>query len=85
MAVYWIDKSFHRRVIQGQDIFAAIALGAKAVFIRRAYLYGIMANEERGVEKAIKILRKEFLNTMVLTGNRSLDEVRACGAIMRAI
>ncbi len=75
----YIDGS----VMSGQDIYAAIALGAKAVFIGRAYLYGIMANGERGVEKAIEILRKEFVNTMALTGNRTLDEVRACGAIMR--
>jgi len=75
----YIDGS----VMSGQDIYAAIALGAKAVFIGRAYLYGIMANGESGVEKTIEILRKEFVNTMALTGNRTLDEVRACGAIMR--
>ncbi len=75
----YIDGS----VMSGQDIYAAIALGAKAVLIGRAYLYGIMANGERGVEKVIEILRKEFVNTMALTGNRTLDEVRACGAIMR--
>ena len=36
-------------VLSGQDVYAAIALGAKAVMIGRSYLYGIMAGGELGV------------------------------------
>jgi isopentenyl diphosphate isomerase/L-lactate dehydrogenase-like FMN-dependent dehydrogenase len=74
----FIDGSF----MSGQDVYAAIALGAKAVFIGRAYLYGVMADGERGVEKVIELMRRDFINTMALTGNRNLEEVRQTGAIL---
>jgi isopentenyl diphosphate isomerase/L-lactate dehydrogenase-like FMN-dependent dehydrogenase len=68
--------------MSGQDVYAEIALGAKAVFIGRAYLYGVMAEGERGVEKVIELMRRDFINTMALTGNRNLEEVRQTGAIL---
>ncbi len=70
-------------VMSGQDAYAAVALGAKGVLIGRAYLYGVMADGERGVAKAIEILRREFVNTMALSGNRNLAEVRQTGARFR--
>lgn len=75
----YIDGS----VMSGQDAYAAIALGAKAVLVGRAYLYGLMADGERGVEKAVELLRRDFINTMALTGNRNLKEVRETGAVLR--
>lgn len=78
MDVY-IDGS----IMSGQDAYAAIALGAKAVFIGRAYLYGVMADGERGVEKVIELFRRDFLNTMALTGSRNLKETREIGAVLR--
>jgi isopentenyl diphosphate isomerase/L-lactate dehydrogenase-like FMN-dependent dehydrogenase len=69
--------------MSGQDVYAAIALGAKAVFVGRAYLYGVMADGERGVEKVIELMRRDFVNTMALTGNRNLVEVRQTGAVLR--
>lgn len=75
----YIDGS----MMSGQDVYAAIALGAKAVLIGRAYLYGLMADGERGVEKAVELLRREFLTTAALTGNRNLTEVRETGAVLR--
>lgn len=75
----FIDGSF----MSGQDVYAAIALGAKAVLVGRAYLYGAMADGERGVEKVIELMRRDFVNTMALTGNRTLAEVRQTGAVLR--
>ena len=75
----FIDGSF----MSGQDAYAAVALGAKAIFIGRAYLYGVMADGERGVEKVIELMRRDFVNTMALTGNRNLTEVRQTGATLR--
>ena len=75
----FIDGSF----MSGQDVYAAIALGAKAVFVGRAYLYGVIADGERGVEKVIELMRRDFVNTMGLTGNRNLAEVRQTGAVLR--
>ncbi|WP_346179457.1 alpha-hydroxy acid oxidase [Streptomyces cuspidosporus] len=55
-------------VTHGQDILAAVALGADAVMIGRAYLYGLMAGGERGVERAISILREEYARSLQLLG-----------------
>lgn len=70
-------------VISGIDAAAAIALGAKAVFIGRAYLYGAMAYGQKGVDKVIEIMRKEFENTMALTGARTVADLRKKGAVIR--
>jgi L-lactate dehydrogenase (cytochrome) len=55
-------------VLSGADIVAAVALGARAVLVGRAYLYGLMAGGERGVDRAGALLRQEFLRTMQLLG-----------------
>jgi L-lactate dehydrogenase (cytochrome) len=55
-------------VRHGQDIIAAVALGADAVMIGRAYLYGLMAGGERGVERAVTILREEYARSLQLLG-----------------
>ena len=78
-----VDIYIDGSIMSGQDVYAAIAMGAKAVFIGRAYLYGVMADGERGVEKVVELLRREFINTMALTGNRNLAEVRETGAVLR--
>jgi isopentenyl diphosphate isomerase/L-lactate dehydrogenase-like FMN-dependent dehydrogenase len=70
-------------IMSGLDALGAIALGAKAVFIGRAYLYGAMANGEAGVEQVIEIMRKEFENGMALSGSTNIDEVRKKGARIR--
>ena len=77
-----VDVFIDGSIMSGQDAYAAIALGAKAVFVGRAYLYGVMADGQRGVEKVIEILRRDFVNTMALTGNRTLKEVRDSGAVL---
>jgi L-lactate dehydrogenase (cytochrome) len=55
-------------VTHGQDIVAALALGADAVMAGRAYLYGLMAGGERGVERALEILRSEYQRGLQLLG-----------------
>lgn len=61
----------------GQDIVAARALGADAVMIGRAYLYGLMAGGERGVERSIEILRTEYQRTLQLLGLNSTASIAA--------
>ena len=70
-------------IMSGLDALGAIALGAKAVFIGRAYLYGAMANGEAGVEQVIEIMRREFENGMALSGAKNIAEVRKNGARIR--
>lgn len=70
-------------IMSGLDALGAIALGAKAVFIGRAYLYGAMANGEAGVEQVIEIMRREFENGMALTGATTIAELQKNGARIR--
>ena len=59
----------------GADVFRAVALGAKAVMIGRAYAWGLGAHGERGVEMALRFLRKELDVTMALAGATSVGEI----------
>jgi L-lactate dehydrogenase (cytochrome) len=63
----------------GSDIAVALALGADACAIGRAYLYGLMAGGERGVNQALDILAAQFKRTMQLLGVPSVPELRAQG------
>ena len=63
----------------GSDIAVALALGADACAVGRAYLYGLMAGGEAGVDKALDILAEQFQRTMQLLGVRSVAELRAAG------
>jgi L-lactate dehydrogenase (cytochrome) len=67
----WMDTG----VMSGADIVAALALGARTVLVGRAYLYGLMAGGERGVERAAAILVREMRRTMQLLGVRSIAEL----------
>jgi L-lactate dehydrogenase (cytochrome) len=71
-------------VLSGADVIAAVAMGAHAVLVGRAYLYGLMAGGERGVERAGAILRTEALRTMRLLGVTSVAELGPDGARLRA-
>ena len=62
-------------IMSGADIVAAVALGAKFTLIGRAYLYGLMAGGEDGVNRAIGILSEQITRTMRLLGVASLEEL----------
>jgi L-lactate dehydrogenase (cytochrome) len=62
-------------IMNGADIVASIALGAKFTLIGRAYLYGLMAGGRQGVDRTIAILRSEIERTMKLLGVSSLAEL----------
>jgi len=64
-------------VRSGQDVIKALALGAKGVFIGRAYVYGLGAMGEAGVAKSLEIIRKELDITMALCGLRDIKQVSA--------
>jgi L-lactate dehydrogenase (cytochrome) len=61
----------------GQDVLKALALGAKGVFIGRAYIYGLGAMGEAGVTSALECIRKELDVTMALCGLRDVKHVNA--------
>jgi L-lactate dehydrogenase (cytochrome) len=68
----WMDGGIRG----GQDVLRALALGAKAVMLGRAYVYGLGAMGQEGVAAALDIVRKELDVTMALCGRtdvRTLD------------
>lgn len=60
---------------QGTDIFIALALGAKMVFIGRPALYGLACEGQRGVENILRILKKELDLTMCNSGATNVKEI----------
>ena len=62
-------------IMSGADIVAAIALGARFTLVGRAYLYGLMAGGEAGVDRAIAILSAQVARTMRLLGVTCLEEL----------
>jgi L-lactate dehydrogenase (cytochrome) len=62
-------------IMHGADVLAAIALGAQFTYVGRAYLYGLMAGGQAGVERALEIMRGQMVRNMKLLGVCSLDEL----------
>lgn len=60
---------------KGTDVFKALALGAKAVFIGRPVLYGLAVNGQQGVEDVLSILKNELDNAMALAGVNEITEI----------
>ncbi|NBP46317.1 MAG: L-lactate dehydrogenase, partial [Betaproteobacteria bacterium] len=61
----------------GQDVLRAVALGAKGVYIGRAFLYGLGAMGQAGVTKALEIIHKELDLSMAFCGRTKMSEVDA--------
>ena len=60
---------------RGVDIFKALALGADAILVGRAYLWGLGAFGESGVEAVLRLLRAELRLAMQLAGTPSLGDI----------
>jgi L-lactate dehydrogenase (cytochrome) len=67
----WMDGGIR----SGQDLYKALALGAKGTLAGRAYSFGLGAMGEAGVTAALEIIRKELDVTMALTGVRTIGEI----------
>jgi L-lactate dehydrogenase (cytochrome) len=62
-------------VRRGSDIVKAVALGARACMAGRAYLYGLGAAGERGVDHVLGLLAADVRRTMALVGARRVSEL----------
>jgi L-lactate dehydrogenase (cytochrome) len=71
-------------ILDGADVVAGVAFGARACLIGRAYLYGLMAGGERGVQRAVDILGREVARTLQLLGVTSVDELTPDRVRLRA-
>ncbi|WP_151718723.1 alpha-hydroxy acid oxidase [Gemmobacter serpentinus] len=69
----WIDSGIR----SGQDVLKAIAMGADAAMIGRAYIYGLGAMGQQGVTKALQVIQKELDITMALCGERDIRNLGA--------
>ena len=59
----------------GQDVFKALALGAKSTFIGRSFIYGLGAAGQAGVTRALEIIQKELDITMALCGVQKAADI----------
>jgi L-lactate dehydrogenase (cytochrome) len=71
MIEVWMDGGIR----SGQDVFKAVALGAKGTLIGRSFLYGLGAMGEEGVTKALQIIAKELEITMAFCGHTDIRTV----------
>jgi L-lactate dehydrogenase (cytochrome) len=62
-------------VRSGADVAAAVALGARAAFIARPYLYALMAGGEAGIDHLSARLAQDYTRTLRLLGSASTGEV----------
>ena len=67
----WFDSG----VRSGQDVLKALARGASATLIGKAFLYGLGALGERGVATALELIRRELDVSLALTGTRDVRDV----------
>ncbi|MET0547249.1 MAG: alpha-hydroxy acid oxidase [Caulobacterales bacterium] len=63
-----IDIVLDGGIRRGTDVVTALALGAKAVALGRAYLWGLSAGGQTGVERAFDIVQSEFVRSLILAG-----------------
>jgi isopentenyl diphosphate isomerase/L-lactate dehydrogenase-like FMN-dependent dehydrogenase len=63
-------------VRRGSDVVKAVAMGADAVLVGRAALYGLAAAGEPGVDRALQLLKAETERTLAMLGARNWNEAR---------
>lgn len=77
-----VEVHFDSGIRSGIDVLKALALGARGVYVGRAYVYGLGAGGEAGVKRAIDILRSELDITMALCGETDVMKVGRHNLVM---
>ena len=62
---------------RGTDVIKALCLGARAVLVGRAYVYGLTSNGSSGAQHVIEILREEIERAMTLMGVANISELNS--------
>ena len=70
-----IEVHFDGGIRSGQDVFRALALGARGVYVGRPYAYGLGASGQAGVTRVLEILSAELDVTMALCGERRIADI----------
>lgn len=60
----------------GPEVFKALALGAKQVFVGSPVIWGLAINGEEGVHSLLEMIKKEFEVVMTLAGSNNLNEIK---------
>jgi pre-mycofactocin synthase len=69
-------------VRRGSDVAKALALGARAVMIGRAYLWGLAANGQAGVENVLDLLRAGLDSCLLGLGHSSIDQLNPADLVI---
>jgi isopentenyl diphosphate isomerase/L-lactate dehydrogenase-like FMN-dependent dehydrogenase len=72
-----VEVALDGGIRRGSDVVKALALGARAVMIGRAYLWGLAANGQAGVENVLDILRDGIAATLLGLGKCSVHDLHA--------
>lgn len=70
-----IEVHLDSGIRSGQDVLKALAMGAKGTYVGRAFVYGLGAMGQPGVEKALEVIHKELDTTMALIGHRDINNL----------
>jgi isopentenyl diphosphate isomerase/L-lactate dehydrogenase-like FMN-dependent dehydrogenase len=70
-----VEVTLDGGVRRGSDVVKALALGARAVLIGRAHLWGLAANGQAGVENVLDVLRSGIDSALLGLGLASIDEL----------
>ena len=70
-----VEVHFDGGIKSGQDVLKALSLGAKGVYIGRAFVYGLGASGYSGVKRSLEIIQNELDMTMAFCGIKQISEI----------
>ena len=70
-----IEVHLDSGIRSGQDVLKALAMGATGTYIGRAFVYGLGAMGQHGVEEALRVIHKELDVTMALCGEKKVQDL----------
>lgn len=76
-----VEVYFDGGVRRGTDIFKALALGARAVFLGRAILWALAAGGQKGVERVMEIMNRELREAMLACDCHTVEDIRKKGVL----
>ena len=77
-----VEVLFDSGIRRGSDVVKALALGAKAALVGRAWLWGLAAGGEQGVREVLEVLRSGIDETLIGLGRRSIHELSPADLII---
>jgi L-lactate dehydrogenase (cytochrome) len=79
-----VEVLFDGGIRRGSDVVIALALGAKAVLLGRAHLWGLAATGSRGVNNVVEVMRGGMDSTLLALGHSSIADLSPDDVILPA-